>query len=228
MSFEPVEPFIEHRWEPRRFWLRRARPVGGRFLIVRGDRPLSEEISASGRIPIRLDIRRSFGSGGHGTTEGCILALEQAVRGGERVLDLGTGTGILSIAARKLGASEIVAVDIRDSACREARANLLRNGIRERIEVVSGGIEDSAGRYDLVVANLRTPTLVAFLERILERVRDPGILIVSGVREAEAPSFESFLHGFPLTPVRRIGIRGWVTLVSRRGAIRPSGSGSPG
>ncbi|GAB4371577.1 MAG: hypothetical protein Kow00128_19610 [Deltaproteobacteria bacterium] len=236
MPFDPVEPFIEHRWEPRRFWLRRPRPVGNRFLVLRGDRIPPDGPGCAERIPILLDIRESFGSGGHGSTEGCLLALEGTVRGGERVLDLGTGSGILAIAARKLGASQVVALDIRKSACREAKGNLLRNGIREGADVLCGGIEAVGGSYDLVLANLRTPTLVAFLDRILERVGDSGLLVVSGIRDAEDPSFASYLHRFPLDPNRRIPVRGWVTRVCRRrpgptgapGSTRPSGSGSPG
>lgn len=235
MSHEPVEPFIEGRWEPRLFWLRKPRAVGTRFLIARGDAGIPGSATASGRIPILLDIRKAFGSGGHGTTEGCLVALEKAVRGGERVLDLGTGSGILAIAARKLGASHVVAVDIRESACREARGNLLLNGIREGVDVVPGGIEEVSGRYDLIVANLRTSILVACMEKILGRLDDPGVLIASGIRESECPVFESFLRRFPLTPVETIGIGGWVTLVSRKrgpgrgdAVSRPCGSGSPG
>lgn len=234
MSYDPIEPFIEHRWERRLFWLRKPRAVGKRFLIVRSDRGLPGSFPAGGRIPILLDIRRSFGSGGHGTTEGCLVALEQAVRGGERVLDLGTGSGILAAAAVKLGASRVTAVDIQGSACREACGNLRRNGIRARVVVVQGGIEAVSGRYDLVVANLRTPVLVAFMDGILERLGDPGVLVVSGIREAEVHPFESFLYRHPLAPVRRVRVRGWMTLVSRRSGTAagaptpPSGSGSPG
>jgi len=235
MSYEPVEPFIEHRWEPRTFWLRRHRPVGTRFLIARKDRGLPGPSAARGRIPILLDIRHAFGSGGHGTTEGCLVALEKAVRGGERVLDLGTGSGILAIAARKLGASHITAVDIRDSACRETRENLLLNGIREEVQVLHGGIESSGGRFDLVLANLRTPVLVTLMEKIIDRMVNNGIQIVSGIRESEFHAFDSFLRRVSLTPIETIGIRGWMTLVSRRSGTgegesfsRPSGSGSPG
>lgn len=235
MSYDPVEPFIEHRWEPRLFWLRKPRKVGTRFLIVRSDQVLPGDDPGGGRIPIRLDLHRSFGSGGHGTTEGCLVALEQAVHGGERVLDLGTGTGILAIAAGKLGAAQVTAVDIREQACRETRGNLLRNGMRETVQVLHGGIDAVSGRFDLVVANLRTPVLVAFMDRILERLCDHGLLVVSGIREAELHPFESFLNRFLLAPVRRIGVRGWMTLVSRRmgtgqeeTANRLSGSGSPG
>lgn len=235
MSYDPVEPFIEHRWEPRQFWLRKPRAVGTRFLIVRSDQAQPGDSPGGGRIPILLDLRRSFGSGGHGTTEGCLLALEQSLRGGERVLDLGTGSGILAIAAGKLGASQVTAVDIREPACRETRENLLRNGIREKAAVLHGGIETVSGRFELIVANLRTPVLVAFMEPIVERLADGGHLVVSGIREAEVHTFESFLIRHPLAPVRRIRVRGWMTLVFRRmetgqgePANRPSGSGSPG
>jgi ribosomal protein L11 methyltransferase len=224
MSYEPVEPFILHRWEPRSFWLRRPRAVGTRFLIVKKDHLLPAPSAASGRIPILLEIRHAFGSGGHGSTEGCIVALEKAVHGGERVLDLGTGSGILAIASAKLGASHVTAVDISDSACRETHGNLLRNGIRDGAQVLHGGIESVGGRFDIVLANLRTPILVAIMEKIIEKVATNGIQIVSGIRESEFHPFGSFLRRFPLTPVETIGIRGWMTLVSRRSG---TGEGGP-
>lgn len=224
MSYEPIEPFIEHRWEPRSFWLRKHRPVGTRFLIARMDRGSPASPAARGRIPILLDIRRAFGSGGHGTTEGCLVALERSVRGGERVLDLGTGSGILAIAARKLGASQVTAVDIAESACGETRANLHLNGIREGVRVLHGGIEAAGGRYDILLANLRTAILVHIMEKIMERMASSGIQIVSGIRESEYHPFESYLRRFPLEAVETIGIRGWMTVVSRR---RGPGEGDP-
>ena len=219
MSVESVEPFIEHRWEPRLFWLRRPRPVGTRFLIVRKDRGLPDLSAARGRIPILLDIRRSFGSGGHGTTEGCLLALEKSVRGGERVLDLGTGSGILAIAARKLGATHVTAVDISGSACREARGNLLLNGIREKVVVLQGGIESIAGRFDIVLANLRTPILINLMEKIMKCTKEFGILIVSGIKEREIHSFRTFQARYSVSPAETIHVGGWVTLMTRGGSL---------
>jgi len=214
----PVEPFIEHRWEPRLFWLRRPRPVGNRFLIVRGDRVHHAFPPTSGRIPILLQIRHAFGSGGHGTTEGCLVALEKSVRGGERVLDVGTGSGILAIAASKLGATHVTAVDISESACREARGNLLLNGIREGVHVLHGGIESAGGRFDIVVANLRAPILLHLMKKIIECTVNSGIQIVSGIEEREAYSFRSFLARYPVLLAETITVGGWVTIVTREGS----------
>lgn len=216
MSYESIEPFIDHRWEPRTFWLRKPRPVGERFLVVRGDRGHDVPPSASGRIPILLDIRHAFGSGGHGTTEGCLVALEKAVKGGERVLDLGTGSGILAIAARKLGASHVTAVDIRESACRETRGNLMLNGVREEVQVLHGGIELADGQFDIVLANLRTPILVNLMEKIIEKMLCGGILVLSGIMESELHSFRSFLERYPLMPLDTIPAGGWITLAARK------------
>lgn len=215
---DAAEPFVENLWEPRSFWLRKPRPVGRRFLLVRGDRGLHLPPSASGRIPVLLELRHAFGSGGHATTEGCLVALEQAVEGGERVLDLGTGSGILAIAARKLGAAHVTAVDIRESSCREARGNLLRNGIREEVQVLHGGIESADGQFDIVVANLRTPILADLMEKIIERTVYNGIQIVSGIMESEFHSFRAFLDRHPLTPMKTTAVGGWMTLVARKGS----------
>ncbi len=215
MSIAPVESFIEHRWEPRHFWLRKPRPVGSRFLIVRVDRTPPGTRTHPGRLPIFLDIRRSFGSGGHGTTEGCIRALERTIRGGETVLDLGTGSGILAIAAVKLGASRVTAVDIRESACREASGNLVLNNVQDEVQVLRGGIDSAAGRFGLVVANLRTPILAGLIGEILQCAEDSGTLILSGIMLREVPSFCSLLERFPVSPADRILVGGWATLVAR-------------
>ena len=104
-----IEPFIESQGEHRGFRLWKPRRIGDRLLIAsKGARVAASD---RGRAILFLDVRRAFGTGGHGSTEGCLLALERHLRGGEAVLDLGTGTGILAIAARKLGAGSVTALE---------------------------------------------------------------------------------------------------------------------
>jgi len=210
-----VEPFIEHQGEGRVFWLRKPRPAGRRFLLARAGTPALDG-PAGDRIVIVLGVKRAFGTGGHGTTEGCLVALEERIRGGETVLDAGTGTGILAIAAAKIGARRVTAVDISRAACDETRANVGRNGVGEAVEVIEGGVEAVAGRFDLVVANLRTPILVGILPDLVARAEPAGGAILSGILERELCPFLSLLRRYPLEVVDTKTIGGWVTLTSRR------------
>jgi len=209
-----VEPFIEHQGEKRGFWLRKPRAVGEKLLIVREGFAIPAPLRD--RIPIFLDFRSAFGTGGHGTTEGCLLAMEEFIRGGERVLDVGTGTGILAIAGHKLGAGYVTAVDIDRGACGETRKNLALNGITGGVVVVEGGIRSAAVRYDVVVANLRTHVLAGIMEDMVNRLTPGGAAILSGILERELHPFLSLLESYPLEPPEIRRIHGWMTLVSRK------------
>jgi ribosomal protein L11 methyltransferase len=213
---ECIEPFIEHRGEPRAFWLRKPRPVGDTILIARKGFPLPD--SRENRKTIFLTAERAFGTGGHGTTEGCLLALEKFQRGGETVLDVGTGTGILAIAAHRLGARHVTAVDIDGASCREARKNLAANGIATGIEVREGGIEQAEGPFDIIAANLRPLLLVGLMEVLVDKLHDRGVAILSGIMERELFPFLAFLEKHPLELLDRKRIRGWMTLVFRKSA----------
>lgn len=214
LTCEFFEPFIEHQGERRGFWLRRPRPVGRKILIAADGSSVPDR--HRGRTVVVLDVRTAFGTGGHGTTEGCLVALEKFIAGGEAVLDVGTGTGILAIAARKLGAARVTAVDIAAAACAEAVKNVALNGIAGGIDVVRGGIDSAKGRFDMIVANLRTPVLVDLMGEVAGRLDDRGIAIFSGILEREFHPFLSSLEGHPLETVEVGRVHGWMTVVSRR------------
>ena len=213
-SMVEIEPFIEHQGERRGFWLRKPRPVGEKFLIARKGQAIPEPLRY--RTPIFVDFRTAFGTGGHGTTEGCLIAMEKTIRGGERVLDVGTGTGILAVAAHKLGAGHVTAVDIDRGACAESRKNLALNGIVGGVSVVEGAIGSVADRYDVVVANLRTPVLVEILGGLADRLNRPGVAILSGILERELHPFLSLLEERLFEPPEILRVQGWMTLVSGR------------
>jgi len=210
---ELIEPFIEHQGEKRGFWLRKTRPIGEKLLVAKKNRPLR----IPGKTVILLDPRSAFGTGGHGTTEGCLVALEKFVKGGETVLDVGTGTGILAIAARKLGSGHVTAIDIDPGACAETVKNIALNGIDGGIDVIVGGIESAKDRYDVLVANLRTPLLVDLMDGMTERLASPGVAIFSGIMEMELHPFLSFLEGHRMETLKMERIGGWMTVVARKG-----------
>lgn len=175
----------------------------------------------NGDALVRLDPGMAFGTGDHPTTRSCLLALDRYVRPGDAVLDVGTGSGILAIAAARLGARAVVALDI-DPACIEvARRNVEVNGLGRAITVALGSVgerwpfaEPASGRFDLVVANIIAKTLVELATALRDAVRPGGLLVLSGVVAEREDDVAGAFEG--LEPVERIVEGDWRTLVRRR------------
>jgi ribosomal protein L11 methyltransferase len=171
-------------------------PIGRRLIIL----PAWIELPTQARIPIRIDPGMAFGTGTHPTTQLCLELLEEHLRPGEAVIDVGCGSAILSIAAIKLGASRALGVDIDPQAIPNALANASANGTLEQLEIGVGSLgEVLAGRFSLkqapvVMANILAPILVRLLEEGLAEIVAPGgVLILSGVldeqwQDASVPS----------------------------------------
>ena len=161
------------------------------------------EVTTGEKI-IKLDPGMAFGTGTHPTTKMSLFALEQVLRGGETVLDVGTGSGVLSIASSLLGAKEIFAYDLDDVAVRVAQENIALNAGTENIQVAAGdllkGVDIEA---DVIVANILADILVNLTDDAYRLLKDEGYLIMSGiisekwdlVREsAEAAGFSLEIH----------------------------------
>jgi ribosomal protein L11 methyltransferase len=123
----------------------------------------------------------AFGTGTHPTTSLCLAGLCEllAARPGATVLDVGTGSGLLAIAARKLGAGRVAANDVDPVAIRVAEENAARNGVA--LELVASGVEAIPGRFDVVLANILANTLVELAPRIAERLAPGGVVLLSGI-----------------------------------------------
>jgi ribosomal protein L11 methyltransferase len=136
-----------------------------------------------GRVAVRLDPGLAFGTGTHPTTQLVLKFLEEQIKGGERVLDYGCGSGILAIAAAKLGASHVDAVDIDPDAVCAAAANAAANGVSMRTVVP----EDLAPtEYDLVVSNILAQPLILLAPLLAQRTRRGGRVALSGILETQA------------------------------------------
>ncbi len=201
-------------WAER--WKRYARPVRiGRRLLVR---PSWVRGGAAGAAAvITLDPGLAFGTGAHATTRLCLEALARHVAGGERVLDLGTGSGVLAIAAAKLGAGEVVAVDNDPVACRVARANIRRNGVARRVRVRHGTLAAAGGPpFDVAVANLTARDLAAVLPRLARRVRAGGLAVLSGMLGTQEAAVRRAARAAGLVPAPARRRAEWVALETRR------------
>ncbi|HWP34841.1 MAG TPA: 50S ribosomal protein L11 methyltransferase, partial [Thermodesulfobacteriota bacterium] len=137
-----------------------------------------------GEIVLRLDPGLAFGTGTHPSTRLCLAALA-ALRPVGRVLDLGTGSGILAIAAAKLGAREVLALDTDPVAVGVARANVARNDVAGAVRVEPGSLEAASGRFDCALANLAAAPLLAMAGELAERLSPGGVAVLSGLLAEE-------------------------------------------
>lgn len=200
-------------------WKAHYHPVRiGRRLLIR---PLWAETTADGLIEIALDPGMAFGTGTHPTTQLCLEALEDRLPTGARVLDLGCGSGILAIAAARLGAASVLALDIDPIAVESAQTNIVQNGVAERITVQQGSLESlvtSARRFDLIVVNILAKVIIAMCDQHLGQVVRPGgLALFSGIIEEQADDVEAALRKTGLQPTARRRQSDWLLIE----AIRP-------
>lgn len=159
-----------------------------------------------------IEPAQAFGTGHHETTTGCLSALQAIDLHGKSVLDVGTGTGVLALAATQLGASRVLAVDTDPTAVATARGNAEANGLA--VEVREGSAEAAEGRYDVVVANLDTATVRALAGALAARLTDAGTLIVSGVSRPRCEEAADALSAAGLAVDVQPG-REWAVMVAR-------------
>ena len=200
-------------WENN--WKQYYKPmeIGERLLIV----PSWEHPQVKGRVPVILDPGLTFGTGNHDTTRLCLTMLEKCVRGGERVLDLGCGSGILSIAALRLGAASAVAADIDETCVHVAYENAALNGVGRNIyTVLSGDIlknralrKEIGGGYHIVLANIVADVIMALAPAVPELLSPGGQFLCSGIIDDRAEEVRRCLmdHGLDIADTYSSG--GW-------------------
>ncbi|HEV2745150.1 MAG TPA: 50S ribosomal protein L11 methyltransferase [Rubrobacter sp.] len=160
--------------------------------------------------------RGVFGTGRHTATQLALVLLEEHVRPGDRVLDLGTGSGILAVAAARLGADEVLALDTEAAAVAFARETVSLNGLAGVVEVGRGSIQSAAPPYDVVVANIFPNVLIDLAPNLAAVVRRGGVLVTSGsvVARAEGAADAVRVAGLGLEERRSQG--NWVGMVFRK------------
>ena len=190
------------------------RAVGRRLLIV----PPWDERGANGRLVITIEPGRAFGTGHHGTTAGCLEALESVVERERptRMIDVGTGSGILAIAAARLGVGAVLAIDDDPDAVACAMANAARNHVADRVRCA---LADAAAlrepRVPLLVANLLSAAHRRLADQYRRSLCDDGILLLGGILDAEAADVVAALAGHGLVHRASLSVEGWTTLELR-------------
>ena len=171
-----------------------------------------------GQVVIEMDPGMAFGTGFHPTTYGCLEALEDLIEPGMTVLDLGTGSGILSVTALALGADRAVALDIDPQAIRAARKNFRITRIQRRVSLALGSIPHplaKSGQFDLAVANISQRAVCERAPFLAPTLKPGGTLVASGFLQTQASEVEETLGGLGFRVVDRAPREDWVTLVFR-------------
>lgn len=208
----------EQDWS--QLWKDRYKPFPvGRDLIIL---PAWLQETQSRRLAILLDPGMAFGTGTHPSTRMCLSALEDNLQRVDVVFDIGTGSGILSIAAARLGARRVLAFDTDADAVEAAVQNVLRNSVDDRVQVVHGSLEQArqmtaSGLPNLVLANILAPTLTALLEEGLAALVDVGgRLILSGILEEQAPPLQEHAQNAGLKLIEIRCEQDWRALVLQK------------
>ena len=195
-------------------------PIGKRLVVVPQWLDPNQDPD---RLPIRLDPGMIFGTGAHASTQMCMMALEENIHGGETVLDLGSGSGILSITALVLGAASAIGVDIDPKAEDIARENAAFNGIgTDRFTAVTGDViadqammERLAGQYDIVLANIMADVIIP-LSSIVPRFSKPeGVFICSGILDRRLEDVRQALHAAGLWEVSVRTLEDWCQITCK-------------
>lgn len=171
---------------------------------------------AAADLIIEIDPGLAFGSGLHPTTQLCLKILEDMPLQGKTLFDVGTGSGILALAALKLGIARVRAVDIDDIAVRVTQENFERNGFSQKaeVEVAVGSAGDTGGRqWDIVVANILTKTIIELLPDLKAAMAPGGSLILSGIIAEQEASVTTAAAGYRLRLSDRRIEEDWVALV---------------
>ncbi len=210
-----IAPLLDEAWASAWQQSFPARDVGRRLRVVPpwldGEAP--EAASTAGRLTIVIEPGRAFGTGHHGTTEGCLVLLEEALAAqpDAAVLDIGTGTGILAIAARRLGAARVLAIDLDPDAVAAARVNAERNRV-DGLTIRLAEAADVTEAAPIVLANLLTHAHLALAPRYGRLVSPGGQLVLGGMLDHEDRRVVDALEAAGFLRQARVALDGWASL----------------
>ena len=185
-------------------------PVGEKLLI---NPSWYEDTDAGDRAVLNIDPGLAFGTGKHETTRLCLEVLERYIKGGEEILDVGCGSGILGIASVLLGAKSAFGVDIDETAVRTANENAVVNHVGEKFTAVAGDLVDKVqGKYDIIVANIVADAIIALSASVKAFMKPDSVYIVSGIIDTRADDVKNAVaDSFDI--VEEITLGGWYCFV---------------
>ncbi len=197
-------------------WKKYFKPFrAGKRLVIK---PTWEqyEAGADDRV-IEIDPGMAFGSGTHETTGMCLSLLEDVITGGEEIIDVGTGSGILSIGAALLGAGHVLAIDIDPDAVKVARENVVNNHVDSTVTVLQGDLlERVSAVCDICVANIISDVIIAFAGPLKSHIRPGGLFICSGIVSLRSPEVSAALLSEGYEILRKETKGEWTAFLCRR------------
>ena len=212
-----IAPLVEEPWATAWQQAFPRREVGRRLLVA----PPWDRGAAAGRLAIVIEPGRAFGTGQHGSTESCLRLVEDVVETTrpDRVLDVGTGSGILAVAALRLGAGRATAIDVDPDAIASAQINAELNGVTAAMELgIASPEQVLAAAWPLVLANLLTAAHLRLGIEYRRLVARDGILVLGGMLDGEDGRVTEHLAPLGFAPESRAVVDGWAALLLRRRA----------
>jgi ribosomal protein L11 methyltransferase len=188
-------------------------PISPRIVVKP---PWGKYAAKKGQVIIEIDPGMAFGTGTHPSTQMCLQILDKMIPsfpGQPSVLDVGTGSGILAIAARKLGAKRVVAIDIDPVAVASARKNAAANKIENGIDFRLGSLDGLSPGFDIVVANLLPQELLSLTSSLSEKISPGGVVIVSGFLQKQKKEMADAFAGYHLEVQLTQHSKGWACFV---------------
>lgn len=189
--------------------------ISNRFTVV----PTWEDYTpvATDELIIELDPGMAFGTGTHPTTVMCLQALEKVVNEGDDVVDVGTGSGVLSIGAALLGAKAVHALDLDEVAVRSARENIALNKVDHVVDVHHGNLLDTVkAPADVVVANILAEIIMTFTDDAYSIVKEGGVFVTSGIIGAKRDDVKAALQASGFTIEEVLEMEDWVAIIARK------------
>jgi len=212
-----LEILDEEDWSER--WKEFFKPqlIGERILVSPSWESIEDYNAEPSQrdITIQIDPGMAFGTGRHSTTILSLELLEDALAGGEKVADVGTGSGILAIAAAKFGAKKVVAIDVDDRAAAIAKENSEQNGVSHRIHVICGRLLSPVkGKYDLIVSNISSEAILSMIPDFGFYLSADGKLILSGILQREASEVRDELESSNFTILKTRRDEEWAAVLA--------------
>ncbi len=172
-------------------------------------------------VVVQLDPGMAFGTGLHPTTQMCLELLERHIESGMKVLDLGTGSGILAISAAKLGASSVLGLDIDPVATKVAAENVVLNGVQDRVKIEKGTLKPSdkrvSGEYDLVAVNITAKAISDLAPLINRRLKENRVVVCSGILDTQADQVTGAFEKLGLETLDIACVEDWRGVLLRKG-----------
>jgi len=166
------------------------------------------------QVIINIDPKMSFGTGEHETTKLVLTLLDKYIKGGEKVLDVGSGTGVLAIGTVLLGASKAIGIDFDEWCLLNGKENIELNKVEDKVEVRLGELKDIPEKdFDLVVANINKHILMDINSNIREKIKDNGVVILSGLLYTDEDDIVKLYSEKDFTVLEKIQMNEWIALV---------------